>query len=80
MMTEKLAGMSSLKNTVKKTVPPAEAERVAMRELVKVARAHGEDHRGGTGGLLSPPRSPLRPAYGMSVTVVGDCVARRGPL
>lgn len=62
---------------MKKTVPPAEAGRVAMRELVRAARARGEDHRGGPGGLLSPPRDPLRPAGLMLVRAIVMLLTRR---
>ncbi len=50
-MTETLKGMSSMPKDAKKTTTPGEAERAAVRELVKAARARGEDLTG-PGGLL----------------------------
>lgn len=50
-MTEKMTGMSSLNKTVKESQSPAEAERAAVRELVKAAQRRGEDLTG-PGGLL----------------------------
>lgn len=50
-MTEKLAGMSSMPKKAKKSQSPAEAERAAVRQLVKAARERGEDLTG-PGGLL----------------------------
>ena len=48
-MTEALVGVSPLDKAGKKTVAPAEAERSAVRELVKAARARGDDLTGRTG-------------------------------
>lgn len=42
-MTEKLTGMSSLNNPVKKSQSSPEAERAAVRQLVQAARERGED-------------------------------------
>ncbi len=50
-MTEKLKGMSSMPKEAKKTTTPGEAERAAVRELVKATRARGEELTG-PGGLL----------------------------
>src|SRR6478735_10452696 len=50
-MTETLKGMSSMPKQAVKAAKPAEAERAAVRELVKAARARGEDLTG-PGGLL----------------------------
>jgi putative transposase len=51
MMTETLVGVSPLEEANGKTVTPAEAERAAVRELVKAARARGEDLTGPDGLL-----------------------------
>jgi putative transposase len=51
MMTETLVGVSPLEKANGKTVTPAEAERAAVRELVKAARARGEDLTGPDGLL-----------------------------
>ncbi len=48
-MTEKLTGMSSLNNTVKKSQSSPEAERAAVRQLVQAARERGEDLTGPDG-------------------------------
>jgi hypothetical protein len=51
MMTETLVGVSPLEKASSKTVTPAEAERAAVRELVRAARARGEDLTGPDGLL-----------------------------
>lgn len=51
MMTETLAGMSSLKKTAQKFKTPAEVEQATIQQLVKAARERGEDLTG-PGGLL----------------------------
>src|SRR3954453_13058340 len=61
-MTETLAGMGSLKKAAEKTVPPAEAERAAVRELVKAARSRGEDLTGPDGLLKSITKQVLESA------------------
>ena len=45
-MTDTLVGVSPLRKAGKKTLTPEEAERAAVRELVKAARARGEDLTG----------------------------------
>ena len=50
-MTEILAGMSPLEQAARKTKTPEQAERAAIRELVKAARARGEDLAGPEGLL-----------------------------
>ena len=51
-MTGNMLGMGSLAQTISKSaVKPGEAERAALREMVKSARARGED-LAGPGGLL----------------------------
>ncbi len=51
MMTETLAGMSSLKKTAQKFKTPAEVQQATIVQLVKAARERGEDLTG-PGGLL----------------------------
>src|SRR5215218_10428354 len=63
MMAETLAGMGSLENAAKKAVPAtAEVERAAVRELVKAARARGEDLTGPDGLLKSITKTVLESA------------------
>ncbi|NYF97701.1 transposase-like protein [Janibacter cremeus] len=57
-MTENLAGMSSLKKTVQKS-QTAQAEQAAVRELVKAARARGEDLTGPEGLLKTLTKTVL---------------------
>ena len=45
-MTETLKGMGSMPKDAKKTAKPGETERAAVRELVKAARARGDDLTG----------------------------------
>jgi hypothetical protein len=45
-MTDTLVGVSPLRKAGKRTLTPQEAERAAVRELVKAARARGEDLTG----------------------------------
>jgi putative transposase len=65
-MTETLAGMSPLENVAqaakKERVTPAEAERSAVRELVKAARARGEDLTGPHGLLKTITKTVLESA------------------
>lgn len=58
-MTEKLAGMSSLKKSEKNSQAPAEAEEAAVRELVRAARARGEDLTGPDGLLKTLTKTVL---------------------
>jgi hypothetical protein len=46
MMTEKLAGMSSLTKTTQKSRPAAEMEQATIQQLVKAARERGDDLTG----------------------------------
>lgn len=55
-MTETLVGVSPLGKAAKETPTPEEVERGAVRELVKAARARGEDLIG-PDGLLKATRS-----------------------
>ncbi len=52
-MTEKITSVSSMPKKVKKTASRSEAEQAAVRELVKAARARGEDLTGPDGLLKS---------------------------
>jgi putative transposase len=67
-MTEKLAGMSSLEKTLKKAQSPAEAERAAVRELVKAARDRGEDLTGPDGLLKVLTKTVLETALDEEMT------------
>ncbi|MGI8721179.1 MAG: hypothetical protein ACR2JG_03020 [Geodermatophilaceae bacterium] len=56
-MSETLKGMTSMPKDVKRAAEFGEVERSAVRELVKAARARGEDLTGPDGLLKgSPPR------------------------
>ncbi len=61
-MTETLAGMGSLKKAATKTTTPAEAEAAAVRELVRAARARGEELTGPDGLLKLITRQVLEAA------------------
>jgi transposase-like protein len=62
-MTETVAGMSSLENAAKKaSLTPEEQERAAVRELVRAARARGEDLTGPDGLLKTITKSVLESA------------------
>ena len=61
-MTETLSGVGSMPRDAKKVVSPAEAERAAVRELVKAARARGEDLTGPEGLLKSITKQVLESA------------------
>ncbi len=50
-MTETLNGMSLMPKAAKKSAKPGAAERAAVRELVKAARARGEGLAGPEGLL-----------------------------
>ena len=52
-MTETLKGMGSMPKDAKKAAKPGQAERAAVRELVKAARARGDDLTGPDGLLKS---------------------------
>jgi hypothetical protein len=58
-MTGTLEGMSSMPKEAKKTARPGEAERSAVGELVKAARARGEDLTGPDGLLKSTTKQVL---------------------
>ena len=67
-MTEKLQGMSSMPKTAVRSVEPGEAERAAVRELVKAARARGEDLTGPEGLLKSITKTVLESALEEEMT------------
>lgn len=67
-MTEKLQGMSSMPKTAVKSLKPGEAERAAVRELVKAARARGEDLTGPEGLLKSITKTVLESALEEEMT------------
>jgi putative transposase len=61
-MTETVAGMSSLEKAAKKSQTPQEQERAAVQELVRAARARGEDLTGPDGLLKTITKSVLESA------------------
>ena len=61
-MTETLKGMSSMPKEAVKAVKPGQAERDAVRELVRAARARGEDLTGPDGLLKSITKQVLEAA------------------
>ena len=62
-MTDTLVGVSPLeKKAAKKTASPDEAQRAAVRELVKAARARGEDLTGPDGLLKTITATVLESA------------------
>jgi putative transposase len=68
-MTETVAGMSSLENAAKKmSLTPEEQERAAVRELVRAARARGEDLTGPDGLLKTITKSVLESALEQELT------------
>jgi transposase-like protein len=67
-MTETLESMSSMPKEAKKTAKPGEVERAAVRELVKAARARGEDLTGPDGLLKSITKQVLESALEEEMT------------
>ena len=63
-MTEKITSVSSMPKKVKKTASRSQAEQAAVRELVKAARARGEDLTGPEGLLKSITAIVLETALG----------------
>ena len=61
-MTEKISSMSSMPKEARKTVSRSETERTAVRELVRAARARGEDLTGPDGLLKSITATVLETA------------------
>ena len=62
MMSETLEGVSPLEKANKKASTPAEDERAAVRELVKAARARGDDLTGPEGLLKAITKTVLESA------------------
>ncbi len=67
-MTETLEGMSSMPKEALQAVRPGGAERAAVRELVKAARARGEDLTGPDGLLKSITKQVLESALQEEMT------------
>jgi putative transposase len=67
-MTETLKGMGSMPKDVKKTAKPGEAERAAVRELVRAARARGADLTGPDGLLKMITATVLQAALDEEMT------------
>jgi len=67
-MTETLTGMGSMPKDAKKTTRPGEAERAAVRELVKAARARGDDLTGPDGLLKMITATVLQAALEEEMT------------
>ena len=67
-MTETLTGMGSMPKDAKKTTRPGEAERAAVRELVKAARARGDDLTGPEGLLKMITETVLQTALEEELT------------
>ncbi|GAA4886051.1 hypothetical protein GCM10025788_28130 [Serinicoccus chungangensis] len=67
-MTEKITSVSSMPKKVKKTASRSEAEQAAVRELVKAARARGEDLTGPDGLLKSITAIVLKTALEEELT------------
>ncbi len=67
-MTETIKGMTSMPKEAKKAAGPGAAERAAVRELVKAARARGEDLTGPDGLLKSITKQVLESALEEEMT------------
>jgi putative transposase len=67
-MTEKITSVSSMPKQAKTTVSRGEAERTAVRELVKAARARGEDLTGPDGLLKAITATVLETALEEELT------------
>ena len=67
-MTEKITSVSSMPKKVKKTTSRSEVEQAAVRELVKAARARGEDLTGPDGLLKSITATVLETALEEELT------------
>jgi len=67
MMTDTLVGVSPLRKA-KKTLTPEEVERAAVRELVKAARARGEDLTGPDGLLKAITKQVIEAALEEEMT------------
>ncbi len=67
-MTETIKGMSSMPKDAKKTAKPGESERAAVRELVKAARARGDELTGPDGLLKMITATVLQAALEEEMT------------
>ena len=67
-MTETLEGMGSMPKDAKKSTKPGVAERAAVRELVKAARARGEELTGPDGLLKMITATVLQAALEEEMT------------
>ena len=67
-MTEKITSVSSMPKEAKKRTSRSEAEQAAVRELVKAARARGEDLTGPDGLLKSITATVLETALEEELT------------
>lgn len=67
-MTEKITSVSSMPKEAKKTTSRSEAEQAAVRELVRAARARGEDLTGPDGLLKSITATVLETALEEELT------------
>lgn len=67
-MTEKLEGMTSMPKDAKKSATPDEAERAAVRQLVRAARGRGEDLTGPDGLLKTITATVLQAALEEEMT------------
>jgi hypothetical protein len=67
-MTDTLVGVSPLRKAGKKTLTPEEAERAAVRELVKAARARGDDLTGPDGLLKAITKQVIEAALEEEMT------------
>ncbi len=67
-VTEILAGMSPLEQSVHKTEMPEQVERAAIRELLKAARARGDELTGPEGLLKSITKQVIETALAEELT------------
>ena len=67
-MTEKMKGMTSMPKDAKKNTKPDDAERAAVRQLVKAARGRGEDLTGPDGLLKMITATVLQAALEEEMT------------
>ena len=67
-VTEKITSVSSMPKEAKKTVSRSETEQAAVRELVRAARARGEDLTGPDGLLKSITATVLEAALEEELT------------
>ena len=67
-MTEKISSVSSMSEEAKETVPRSQVEQAAVRELVRAARARGEDLTGPDGLLKAITATVLETALEEELT------------